>query len=317
MSYRRSLSYLGVLLAVGLIIWLVIGSDLTLVFNEVKRFDIPTLFLLIGLQIITILLISWQWQLLFAASTITLGFKSILMMNFVGTFFESITPAMKSGGEGFKLVYLKRLSVPFSASSPVLLVQKTISFSIFLLLTVLSFLVMVPRLEADLRQLIFVIILSLFVLISLFIVGSFVLLRKRTQSKHLHRFKHAFHVLLSSLRQNPYKTLLLVFISVLIWSLFALKLHLVLGAFAINTRVFESAFITYIPYAVGLLPLSPGGLGTFEATMTYLLYPRFSDYSIAVSITLIFRFISHWIVFILALIYISIARLFKRSSFYE
>ena len=317
MFNRRILTITGLIIALSLFVWLLINSTTEDILTIFRFINIEIIMFLLLLQVLTVLLVSLQWKMLFKASMIQLSYKKVLMMNFIGTFFESITPAMKSGGEAFKLVYLKKNAIPVSLSAPILLVQKLTSFTIFLLLAVLSFLTMFHQLNDNLNRIV-IISLSLFMIAIL--IGLSVLLilsRSKHKSSLMQTIKTSLNTLQNSFKTSKHKYFILIFVSITIWLLFALKLYIILRIFIFDIQFLEAAFLTYIPYSIGLLPLAPGGLGTFEATMTYLLYPGYMQYSSALTVTLVFRFITHWFVFFLAILYITYSALSKRRIFYE
>ena len=64
--------------------------------------------------------------------------------------------------------------------------------------------------------------------------------------------------------------------------------------------------LTFISYMVGMIPLLPGGLGGFEATMTSLLIVMQINSNDALAITLLFRFITFWFVVLISLLYAGI-----------
>jgi len=76
------------------------------------------------------------------------------------------------------------------------------------------------------------------------------------------------------------------------------------------------AAITFAAYMVAMLPIFPGGLGGFEATMAGLLVAIGFAVSDAAVVTIVFRFITFWLVMLLSLAYCAIyhGRTFTRSG---
>ncbi len=300
MFNRRLISFIGIFFSIGLFIWLLIKSDFTIVYKSLSSLPISLFIILFLLQILTVLLIGIQWNILFKAGKITITLKNTLMMNFIGTFFESITPAMKSGGEGFKLLYLKKLNITLAQSTPILLSQKVVSFSCFILLTLFGLVGTLTTLSQTIQTTTFIGILLIVIFIIGLLITGMIMVKKTGQNNFISTFKDTLSLIVFELKKHKIQFTILVLISFSIWILFALKFLLITQQFNLSLSISEIASLTYIPYTIGLLPLSPGGLGTFEATMTYLLSPLFTTYTEALTITLIFRFFSHWLVFILA-----------------
>ena len=81
-------------------------------------------------------------------------------------------------------------------------------------------------------------------------------------------------------------------LALLIWAIFPLKLVLLIFPYthAIPSLVLFGT--TFVSYFAGMIPLLPGGLGTFEATMSGILTAYGLTLNQAVAITIVFRFIT-------------------------
>ena len=87
----------------------------------------------------------------------------------------------------------------------------------------------------------------------------------------------------------------LITVSTLIWLLYPLKVFLVTGMLDLNISLRAVAIITFTAYLVSMVPLLPGGLGSYEGTMVLM----FSFFGIApaegLAAALISRLITFWI----------------------
>ena len=299
MALRRLINSVIGLAVLGLILLLIIRSDFTVVYQQLKQLSLRMIAILVLLQITSIVAVSFQWQQVFKMNLLKVPFMTILIMNFYGTFFESITPAMKTGGEGFKLIYLKRLNIAYSNSITVLFLQKLLSFSAFVVVLIISLVLAFNRIETAFLLELILRILFIFAVIAF--IGFIIV----TYLKKHPKFTHSVENVKNLLRNNPRTLIFTWVLGIGIWLLYALKIGLILMFFNVAITWIEIGYTTYIAYAVGLLPLSPGGLGTFEATLTYLFTHANIPYNMALTVTLIFRFFSHWFVFILSGIVIS------------
>ncbi len=62
----------------------------------------------------------------------------------------------------------------------------------------------------------------------------------------------------------------LIIISTLIWSLYPLKVYIVCRMLFIDVDFLTVAMVTYTAYMISMVPLLPGGLGSFEGSMALL-----------------------------------------------
>jgi uncharacterized protein (TIRG00374 family) len=63
-----------------------------------------------------------------------------------------------------------------------------------------------------------------------------------------------------------------------------------------------------------MIPLLPGGVGSFEATMTSLLIAMHITHGQALAITLLFRFITFWFVILISLLYAGVWKVRLRKD---
>ena len=296
-AYKKPLLFV---LGLTFILTLLNQSDLPAVFHALRSIHMRYFALLLSLQLITIIAIAYQWQFIIKRYTINLSVFTLILMNLNGTFYEAITPAVKAGGEAYKVLYLKKYTHDVYRAAAMVTIQKSISLIGFLTLTLISlhFLTVMPALNND-AMILFGIIFGIVITLSLFMIVF------RNKNTFLNSVVKAF---------TPFKTrktelVLHYALSISIWLMFALKLGILLMAFNLDFPLTTILALTFIPYMVGLLPLSPGGLGTFETTLTLMLTSLGVAFTQALSITLIFRFITFWFPFVLSLLNIGVQSL--------
>ena len=105
---------------------------------------------------------------------------------------------------------------------------------------------------------------------------------------------------LKDIKGEMYKQILLSFS---IWILFPVKMILLVHLFTTNHDWVFLTEVTFISYMVGMIPLLPGGIGGFEATMTSLLMAMKINPNDALAIALLFRFITFWFVILISILY--------------
>jgi len=117
---------------------------------------------------------------------------------------------------------------------------------------------------------------------------------------------------LESARQHKRAWALLALLSLCIWLLYPAKLYVLVLPFYPQAHVMTVAAATFAAYMVAMLPIFPGGLGGFEATLTGLLAAMGMALSDAVVVTVFFRFATFWFVLLLSLAYIGLRRALGR-----
>lgn len=260
---------------VGLIFLMILlmQTNWTELITHMRTLNTRTLLLLLGLQIITVLLIGLQWSLLATHIQVKLSFLTILKMNFAGTLFESITPAVKTGGEAYKLVYLKKQG--FSAAKSISLIGTQKLFSLFgflcmMLLTLLFFYAFEQPSKSlnPYLQSVWYVIVGLLIITIITVALCNVKLKQKTRlATFIQDLKSNLKPLMHAKRYIPWHLLL----SLLIWALYVFKVLVVAHATGLALPVLYAALAVYLAYTVALLPLTPGGIGTFEGTFAGVL----------------------------------------------
>ena len=69
-----------------------------------------------------------------------------------------------------------------------------------------------------------------------------------------------------------------IILTIIIWIIYIIEVHLVQSAFNINLNIYESVFILFISSAFMILPAIPGNFGTFEGSIAYsfLLFEKYN-----------------------------------------
>ena len=304
MSIHRLKPYVFGLFGISLFILLLTQTNLSAIYQAVIQITYLELFILLSLQVLTIALILKQWSNLFHLSHVPLNLKQLLNMHFYGVFFESITPALKTGGELFKVYYLKGEGIKKEKSMAVIVLQKLLSMTAFLLVSLVSISLLLLFIQTELSHsfiiifvVFFAIVLSAFVLLYVFYKRGF--------------FK-PFYESLMSLKNHKMMLLKQFPLAVFIWTISAVKMVLLLQFLAVDVPIVYAAGLTFITYMVGMVPISPGGLGTVETTFVVMLGAMSVLAPTALAVAILFRFVTYWFVFILSLLYLGTMKLHQR-----
>jgi uncharacterized protein (TIRG00374 family) len=250
------------------------------------------------------------WHLVIRAAGGKINFGEALSINLTGSFIESVTPSSKLGGEVAKIHLLhRRTGLGHQRLAAVTLVSK--------LLTLLPFVVFSGLCLAwgmGNRQTVFPAAVA-FLALSAFtgalawichaktipeeavpqavhrlgvrlrfaplIRKAFAFLRQAGQeSRHLlsHRTRLAFLALIS-----------------IVWILYPVKVLLVTQMLGIEMEFVDIATATYAAYLVSMLPLLPGGLGSFEVTMAFTLSSMGVSFGEGLAVALLARLVTFWL----------------------
>ncbi len=274
----------------------------------------PLILVLLGsLQILTLSLSSFQWYYLFNKENHFISFKDVFSIYLSGVFVESVTPSSKFGGEATKVyLFRKKTGLPYQKIVAFFIAHKYISLLPFLVLC--SIFLILGSINFNLPGIAYISFGALALLFSLIAFsvhkGN---INKRLKisrlldllddssliSKPLKKILAGIDFIDSASAQvkqiltNKERNLLLV-ISVIIWGLYPLKIYLAAEALGIPLNPIIPIIATYLAYLVSMLPLSPGGLGTFEGTMAFIFSVNGISFTQGVAISMLARSITYW-----------------------
>lgn len=309
----------------GILLLIVLSqANLKSVFDEVKEIGIKSLIVLSVMQIITMALINLQWYLVFKSMDLKVRLKTVIDINMTGTFFENITPAVKAGGEAAKVLILKKNNVSSGEAVAAISFQKAISMSSFLLLSTFSLLWFLGSVTLDSgyrNGLIF----SFFAFVGLIfmIIGMIIWVLKdennlenlssilKKYKNRIYSFKIDFKKAFARIPKDRKTILIHTLLSFLIWIFFPIKTYYIFRVMGIDLGFHVAAIVTYLTYMIGMLPLLPGGVGTFEGSMALLLTPFSVGLDSSIACALILRFITYWLVFLISGVYMAIKGFFN------
>ena len=310
---KFGLLLIGLLSMAGLLWW----ADIHKVMISLLIVDMKIVTAACLMQLVTIFLINIQWQKIARQIGEKVSLGKMFYMNMAGTFVESVTPAVKAGGEAVKVVLLRsHLGFSLSRATALVGLQKTVSLFSFFLLTMFSLLWFLLTIKAE-GYLVSVLMASfLFLVLCLAILALFLLLPHKMKvvlqllparfkfKTKLESAAVALHEdMKNAFRQKKELVFHLVF-ALLIWLLFAVKAYFIAWAFNIEIGFPAMAVVTFLTYMVAMVPISPGGLGTFEGSMIFLLAPLGIPLHEAIALALVLRFVTFWFVFLISALYL-------------
>ncbi|MDO5707266.1 MAG: lysylphosphatidylglycerol synthase transmembrane domain-containing protein [Andreesenia angusta] len=311
-----------------LFIYLLKTIDFKETFESLKSMNVKYLCLALFFQIITIILVNIQWKSIGRWTGRKIRFMDIFKINCIGNIVDSLTPGVKVGGELARIYRMETiLKINRTEAIAITGVQKSVSLFSFLILTILSSLFLFIDKWNKLETFRSIMILSIFISILFLFITILIFFRPNLSIKYVKRFiksekmkKNIENSIKNymNISKNIINNRSLLFnqivLGFVIWLLFAFKLYIVLIGFGININFIDIFPITYITYAIGMIPLLPGSIGSFEASMTFLL--KLSSVLVyqGFMISIVFRFITFWFEFIISGLYLLLDKLLKRKG---
>ncbi len=263
--------------------------------------QVPFLWLLIilSLQVFTLLLGAYQWRHLLADREKSPTLREVFSINLVGSFVESVTPSVKLGGEGVKIFLLRqKTGRTYADLTGVLLVHKFVSLLPFLF--ILGLVLLAGVLNYSIPTFLYWSFLSPVVLLLVF---SWLLFKKWNQDVSETRFEVFGKIrdfiwrMIGSVRERREQVsfLRMFAISILIWSLYPVKVFFLSRLLNMEIDFLLVSTATFLAYLISMLPLSPGGIGTYEGTLAFILNLNGIPFVEGLGLVLLSRIITFWI----------------------
>lgn len=265
----------------------------------------PVILLAFFLHLLTLVLGALKWYLMLAG--IGQGNKPglIFKIHISTIFFDNLTPGARIGGEGVRL-YLTRnlLGIDYASITGLIGLDKVLTLIPFILLCLLA-LVWQGQFfqQGSLFRGIFIVLSLLVLLVIIAIVALLKLGKKKgTDDARLSRFKsflanagHSFRLIFTRKRG----LLPLLFLSSIIWFIYLLKIYILAEAIGINIAFKTLSSASILAYLVGILPLTPGGLGLFDGTLSGFLLLFNADKATVGSLVLLYRLTTYFFTLLL------------------
>ncbi len=310
--------------AVVALLW---RADFNSVLFALKEVQIYVLIIGCFLQIITLLLISLQWQAIACQVGEKAPLAKFLHINLAGAFVDSITPAVKAGGEVTKALLLRsQLDFPLTKAVAIVGLQKVISLIPFLLLSLVSVGWFFTRVGGESLYGKAIICSLLFLFTFVFLLIFLLAYPRRVNSflsylpvniKKKEKIEKAFLSINESIKEafNSKKKLAwIILLAFIIWGLFAFKAYFISTSININISFPAIAAVTYLSYMIAMLPISPGGLGTFEGSVVFFLAPLNVPLYQGMALAIALRFVTFWFVFLISALYLGINSLHTKKG---
>ncbi|WP_456396890.1 lysylphosphatidylglycerol synthase transmembrane domain-containing protein [Thermococcus sp.] len=244
---------------------------------------------LLGIAIATyylsVFIYALRWKIVLGGMGKTIPLNDLLKINLSSIFVNNITPMSRGGGEILRIAWVsKKHGIPVAVSTASILYERISEIVPILILVVLSISYFATHL------ILFVLILSVIVIGIWFKWDRIIELSIRLFKINL---TQEDLVRMLELRKKPALNLLAIGLSSMVWFLDVIRLKLIAMAFGWSPPLTFLSVISLANLLFGLLAFTPGGIGIVEGgllgTLTYFGIPS----TLAISVTLLERFISY------------------------
>ena len=265
------------MLGLFLFVYLIVKNDPQKIWTAMMQIKARPLLVLPFIMIIVFALQTLKWKIILLQQGARISFKTLFPVNLIGFFYGTITPGRM--GTLLKMSYLKeRTDIPLAACGTSILLDKFLDAVTLLFLALVGTYMIIGKMTG---------LFVSFVFVFVFLTAMFLLNYRKQRSRYLVELflKTAFPQYFESrLRQSvelffdalPRKRRLAVplILSGLTWVLVFTQSYTIACALDIPLSYLTFLFVIPVGSAIGLLPITVGGLGTREATYVtlFLLY---------------------------------------------
>ncbi len=290
------------------------------------KIDPVIVVLLFLLQVITLAMTSYQWQMLLKKSEVRIPFVKTFGINLAGNYIESVTPSVKLGGEAARVYLFKQhTSAAYTRIAGIMLAVKYYSLLPFVILAGVSFGFVLFMFQMPVFS-----VLAFFLVAAFFAVFSWFHLKYGKQSiidnheeqeidqavenerlnerhgklskaflsarEQIYRIRKFSVVAAGDSRSitTPKTRKMLVTLSLIVWLLYPVKVFIVSRMLGLSPDVATVVLATFSAYLISMLPLLPGGLGSFEGSMAIIFSLSGLTPAEGLAIALATRLVTFW-----------------------
>ncbi|AHF80123.1 Hypothetical protein TES1_0737 [Thermococcus paralvinellae] len=260
-------------------------GEYTNLLKSLNKTSLELITIALALYYLSTIIYALRWKIILDSMGKNVPLIDLLKAILSSIFVNNVTPMSRGGGEILRVTWIsKKYKIPLSLSTVSILYERIMeAFPV----TILLFL----GLTYFARHIIYFVSLAIFVVVLIwlnweeFIKLSVKIIKVELTTEELMN--------IISLKRKFSLNILVVGLSSVVWFLDMLRLKLIALAFGWNPSIGFLAIVSLANLIFGLMAFTPGGIGIVEGgligTLTYFGIPS----TLAVSITLIERFISY------------------------
>lgn len=286
------------------------------------------------LQLVTLGMTAFIWYYLVNLQGRKISYLNMFRINSAAGFIESITPSAKLGGEAAKIVLLKKFTdMSNSGLASLTVVKSAATFIPFLGLSLIIFTASLRFYKIPSEVFYSLLVLILIALSGIVLVVKIGCERRRKSGRCVNcenfslpdekvvsgmsewRFPGKLIIRLIAFFTSCSNTIyeagctakkkglcLMMSISLLEWVLYPVKVYIVSEMFNLQIPIVLITLATFSAYTISVLPVTPGGLGTFEMTMALVLSINGVPFHSGVLLALGARLVTFWMPLIVSVI---------------
>ncbi|ASI99016.1 lysylphosphatidylglycerol synthase transmembrane domain-containing protein [Thermococcus celer] len=260
-------------------------STYTAIIRSLDNKSLELLGIALALYYTSTLIYALRWKIVLAGMGRDLPLLDLLKVTLSSIFVNNVTPMSRGGGEILRVTWVsKKHQIPIALSTISIVYERIVEIvpvMFLLLLGITYFAAQVLSIAA----LFMLFILLIWLKWEEFIRISVKILKIQLTQEELLK--------ISELKRKPSLNILAVGLSSMVWILDIARLKLIALAFGWDPNIGLLALISLANLLFGLMAFTPGGVGIVEGglfgTLTYFGIPS----TLAISVTLIERFISY------------------------
>jgi uncharacterized protein (TIRG00374 family) len=254
----------------------------------------------------------------------------------IGIFFNNITPIARAGGEPFRAYFLERKEgVDFEDAFATVAIDRILDSFPFLVIMIISLAYFILLLEISAQMVIIIFFALIFnvILLSLVLYFSFSLSaakklmfsfmrfvarfsnRLEKYESQMEKTVEQYHEAIRRLSSHGKDLVLSLSISFVFWFMVIMRNYLVVVALGYPVDFMIVVVIQMVGTLVGILPVLPGGLGSIDGIMVFLYYSFQFPAEVAMTASLVDRFISFWIMLVVGAVCVFIERKFLEGLY--
>ncbi|MBP1912351.1 lysylphosphatidylglycerol synthase transmembrane domain-containing protein [Thermococcus stetteri] len=249
--------------------------------------NIPVTYLLLAVltYYLSVLIYALRWKLVLRGMGRDAPLEDLVKAILASIFVNNVTPTSRGGGEILRIAWVsKKNSIPPEISTASVIYERILeSIPVFAL-----FMLYLTRLHHIPKTVVLVVVIVTGVIWwkwDLLVEFSFKILSKKSDNEEIKK--------ISSLRDKHHITLGVITLSSVVWVLDVIHFKLVTAAFGLNLGWGILIGVSIINFFLGLIALTPGGVGIVEGGLVGLLAHLGVPMALAVPVTLLERFISY------------------------
>ncbi|MBP1913015.1 lysylphosphatidylglycerol synthase transmembrane domain-containing protein [Thermococcus stetteri] len=260
-------------------------GDYTALIRSLDNKSLELLGIALVLYYISTLIYALRWKIVLAGMGENIPVLDLLKVTLSSIFVNNITPMSRGGGEILRVTWVsKKHKIPLTLSTVSIVYERIMEIIPVMFLLLLAITYFATHL-LSIAAIFVIFILLIWLKWEDLIKISTKLLKIRLTPEEL--------IKMSALKKKPSLNILAISLSSMAWTLEIARLKLIALAFGWNPSIGFLAIISLANLVFGLMAFTPGGLGIVEGglfgTLTYFGIPS----TLAISITLIERFISY------------------------